>query len=168
MGALVTRRRFIAGSLVAAAALATGGMLVRLEQAAPGARVLSDHELKVVAAVSLVLFPGAPMPLDGVQAGVPILVDGLLADLLEAPKRMGFRYVLRALEVGTQASRGRRFTALPPAEQAEVLEIWSDPAVMPRRLGVDVLKVFLGMAYFQHPDIRAHLRWRTGCGGGAA
>jgi len=103
------------------------------------------------------------MPLDGVQAGVVEEVDRLLADIVEEPAQSAFRYILRAMEWGTLASRGKRFSQLSPEERAEVLDVWSDPAVMPRRAGLDLLRTLFGMAYFSNRQVLDHMGWRTGC-----
>lgn len=168
MGALVTRRRFFAATLAAAGLLATAGLTLRLGAPARGAALLGEHELDIVRAVAEAMFPADPMPIDGLDAQVGREVDRLAAELLDGTRRSGFRYVLRALEMGTQASRGRRFTRLPVEDRREILDVWADASVMPRRLGLDVLKVMLGMAYFRHPAVIEHIGWRTGCAGGAA
>ena len=41
------------------------------------------------------------------------------------------------------------------------------PDVFVRRVAADALKVVLGMAYFAHPDVLAHMGWRAECGNGA-
>lgn len=164
---MVSRRRFIAAGIAAGAALGTGGLLMRLAPAAPGANLLSCRELGILEAIAEVMFPGDPMPVDGLDAQVAIHVDLLVAQLLPPARQLAFRYGLRGLEVGTQASRGRRFTQLSTAERAEVLEAWSDPSVVPRRLAYDAMKLFLGMAYFRHPAVVEHIGWRTGCPGGS-
>ncbi len=169
MRALVTRRSFVAAGLALGAAVATGAAALRLPLAAPGAVLLSRRELDIVGAVAEVMFPRDPMPLDGLEAQVPVEVDRILAHLMDTARAAAFRYVLRALEVGTLASRGRRFTDLPAPERLEVLEAWSLPGVVPRRLGLDAIKLVLGMAYFRHPAVIAQIGWRTPCSvGGAA
>ncbi len=168
MGALVTRRRFLVSSLALGAALATAGFTARLAPPASGARVLATHELAIVDALAEVMFPAGPMPIDGREAQVSRWVDQYVADLLDRPRLMAFRYVLRAIEVGTQASRGVRFTELGAADRRDVLEAWSDPRVLPRRVSFDAVRTFLGMAYFRHPAIIAHIGWRAECGGETA
>lgn len=167
MNALVSRRRLLQGGLVAGVAVALG-VTVRLDAAAPGFRVLSGEELGVVHALAEAMFPGDPFPLDGIEAGVPETVDRIVGDVLEPVQQAAFRYVLRVLEYGTLASRGVRFSRLPAEERREVLDVWSDPALLPRRVSADAIKLVLGMAYFNHPAVLAHIGWRKGCVGGAA
>lgn len=137
-----------------------------LRSAAPAAgfRALNAEELATVAALALVLFPGAPFPLNGVQADVPAQVDAMVADL-PAVHRSGFRLALRALEWGTFASRGQRFSTMAPRDATQVVTAWSDPAVVPRRVAADAVKMVLGTAYFAHPAITAHIGWRASCSG---
>jgi hypothetical protein len=144
-------------------ALAAG---LGLDGPAPGARVLSVEEMAVVAALAAAMFPKGAMPIDGVEAGVPAEVDRLVDELLPAPHRVGFRLVLRAIEWGTLASRGARFSQLDVDERRDVLDTWSDPGLLPRRLANDSVKLLLGMAWFRHPAIQQRIGWRTGCGGG--
>jgi hypothetical protein len=163
----ITRRTLLTGGAVGAglAAVGAGAATIAL-QPAPGARTLSAGELAVVDAIAEVVFPGAPFPLDGIQAGVAAEVDRILADMLHPLHARGFRALLQSLEWGTLASRGAAFSRLSLAERREVLSTWSDPAVFPRRLAGDAFRLVLGMAYFQHPEILAHIGWSTGCDDG--
>src|SRR5262245_26805256 len=124
----LTRRRFIAGSAVASAA-AAGGIAVVEAIPAPGALVLTSRELDIVRAIAEVMFPGAPFPVDGVAAGVPLEVDRIVAQVLEPIHGRGFRVLLQTLEWGTAGSRGTPFTGLPPEERSLVLERWLAPAL---------------------------------------
>lgn len=158
----MTRRRLIQVGMAFGAALTFGAGL-RLDVPAPGARLLSAEELSVVSALALAFFPGAPMPVDGVQAGVVAEVDRLLADIVEEPAQSAFRYTLRAIEWGTLVTRGQRFSQLSLEERAEVLDVWSDPSVVPRRAGLDLLRTLFGMAYFSNRQVLDHMGWRVGC-----
>jgi hypothetical protein len=163
----LTRRRFIVGSAAAAAA-AAGGIAVMEGTPAAGALVLTQRELAIVTALAEVMFPGDPFPLDGVAAGVPFEVDRIVARVLEPIHGSGFRVLLHTLEWGTLGSRGKPFTALPHEVRAEVLERWLAPDLFTRRLAADAFRVVLGMAYFAHPKVLAHIGWRANCGGGAS
>ena len=163
----VTRRRLLLGGAALGVA-ASAGVVVEFGFPAEGLRVLTARELAVVRALAEVMFPRGPFPLDGVEAGVAEEVDRIVADVLEPIHANGFRVLLHTLEWGTFASRGRTFSALPTGERAEVLVTWSDPTVFARRVVGDAFKVVLGMAYFGHPDVLAHIGWSTGCNGGAS
>ncbi len=144
------------------AALGGAGAAVAL-QPAEGCRTLSPTELQVIEAVAVVLFPGGPFPLDGAQAGVAAEVDTILSDMFHPLHARGFRALVLALEEGTLASRGTRFSRLPVADRADVLRTWSNPSVFHRRLAGDAFRLVLGMAYFQHPAILAAIGWKPGC-----
>ncbi|MCB9674635.1 MAG: gluconate 2-dehydrogenase subunit 3 family protein [Alphaproteobacteria bacterium] len=163
MGLLITRRRVLAGLGVAAGAAGIGGYSLTFGAPAPGATVLSSNELAVVRAIAEVWFPAGIFPVDGIEADVAGEVDASVADLLDPVRLAGFRYVLRALEWGTFASRGARFTALDAATRLEVLRTWGDPSVLPRRVATDSLKALLGIAYFSHPAVLAAIGWKPGC-----
>lgn len=167
MLALITRRRLLQMSLGAAVASAAGGGAAVLKPPAPGRAALSPEEMSTVRAITEVLFPREPMGISGIEAGVPAEVDRLVAEWLDDVRRPAFRYVLRGLEWGTYASRGRRFTALDLAERHEVLEAWMDPSVLPRRLAADSVRVIFAMAYFKHPEVQRAMGYARLCGGGA-
>lgn len=162
--ALVSRRTILNGAVALGVSVAFGAGL-RLDAPAPGAWILSAEELAVVRAAAEVMFPGDPLPLDGIEAGVAEEVDRLLVNLMGEPHASAFRYVLRALEWGTFASRGARFTQLDVAERAEVLDAWSDPRILPRRVSSDGIRLLLGMAYFNNTVILDAIGWRIDCAG---
>lgn len=162
---MFTRRRLLFGG----AALAGAGCVMwrRASAPAPGALLLTESEMAIVAAIASVMFPGDPFPIDGIEAGVPAEVDRIVAEVLEPIHATGFRTLLHTLEWGTLASRGASFTALPASDRAEVLERWLDPAVFTRRLAAESFRIVLGMAYFSHPEVLGHMGWQTGCAGGS-
>lgn len=165
--ALVHRRSFLKGTFALGATLALGSAVV-LPSAAPGLRALSAREGEIVAAVAEVLFPGAPFPVSGVEAGIVAEVDRIVDDSITDAAAVLFRYLLRTLEWGTLVSRGSRFTELSLDDRAEVLGVWHEPGVLPRKIAFDALRAILAMAYFSHPEVRAHIGWRAECGGGVA
>jgi len=163
----LTRRRLLMGGagVAAAASGAVGAFGLSLGVPAAGFRVLARAEVATVRAAARAMFPGAPFPLDGVQARVAEAVDGILADTLDPLRAAGFRYVLRALEYGAIPGRGARFTDLPLAQQQQVLDTWAEPELFTRRIAGDSLRAILGMAYFAHPEILAHIEWDGACTG---
>lgn len=165
--ALVHRRSFLKGTLALGATMALGSMAV-LPSAAPGLRALSSREGEIVAAVAEVLFPGDPFPVSGVEAGIVAEVDRIVDDSITEAAAVLFRYLLRTLEWGTLVSRGARFSDLPLADRAEVLAVWHEPGVLPRKIAFDALRAVLAMAYFSRPEVKAHIGWRAACGGGVA
>ena len=167
MLAKLTRRALLVG--LGASAAAAGGTTWSLSSGHPaeGLLILTPVEFRVVQALSEVLFPGVHFPLSGVEAGVAEEVDRMVAENLDPMHGNGFRYILRALEWGTLASRGRQFSQLPRGIQLEVLETWTEPDVLPRRIAGESIKAVLGMAYFAHPEVQAAMGWRTGCRGAA-
>lgn len=167
MTKLVTRRSVLVGGLAAGAALAFASG-ISLGPRADGFQVLSRDELAVVAAISLVMFPGHPFPLNGVEAGVVEEVDRMVAHDLPEVHGAAFRYLLRALEWGTLMSRGTRFSALGDVDRLEVLRVWSDPTLLPRRIAADSLRMVLGGAYFSNATIQQHMGYRAACGRGNA
>jgi len=166
MARMSRRQLLLGGAGIAAGGVAAGAFGLSLGSPATGFRVLSRAEVAVVRAAALTLFPGAPFPVDGLQAEVAEGVDAILSDVLAPLHAAGFRYVLRTLEWGTMASRGARFSRLPTADRQVVLDTWAEPKVFTRRVAGDSLRVVLGMAYFDHPAVLDHMEWNGGCSQG--
>jgi hypothetical protein len=164
MSALVTRRTLLTGGVVAAAMAVVTGVGVRLPVAAAGRLALSAEELRVVRALAEVMFPSGHFPRSGVEVGVEEEVDRIVGDVIAPVQAAAFRYVLRALEWGTMASRGLRFSALPLAERREVLAVWAEPGPLPRRIASDAVKAVMGMAYFSDRSVLDHIGYRATCG----
>jgi len=160
--ALISRRSLIASG-VAVGMVGFGAGLVRLGPACDGMRVLSRAEVDIVEAVTAVLFPPGFFPVAGGDGGTAPILDVLMSEDLAEEAVVGFRYLLRAIELGTLVSRGRSFSALSLDEARSVLEVWSSAAIYPRRLASDSLQVVLGMAFFRRPEVSSAIGWRAGC-----
>ncbi|MCB9663496.1 MAG: gluconate 2-dehydrogenase subunit 3 family protein [Alphaproteobacteria bacterium] len=161
---LVDRRTLLKSGLAAGAAVALVGA-ASLPGPAAGMRVLSAHEAEIVAAMAEAFFPKGAMPVSGAEAGVVRRIDEMLEDWFPPVISGAFRYLLRAVEWGTLASRGCRFTELDPAQRREVLDAWDDPGLAPRRIASDAMKMAFGIAYFSHGEVLDHIGWRSACGG---
>jgi len=160
--ALVTRRTLlIAGA--AAAVAGTGVGVVHLGRPAAGYRVLSGREIKVVEALARVLFPPGVFPVHGGDGGTAPGVDHLLAEVFPPHTVPPFRYVLRAIQLGTLLARGRHFHELPVDEAAEVVAIWAGDDPLPRRLASDSVKLILGTAFLRRPEVKAAIGYRAEC-----
>lgn len=159
------RRGLLVGGLVAAAGGVGLGSAMWLAPAAPGMRVLSAAEVRIVAAIADTMFPKGAMPLSGVEAGVVETVDALLDGGFPDVHCMGLRYILRTLEWGTLASRGVRFSEASVEVRAEVIETWREPSVLVRRVASDALTMVFGMAYFQNAQVQGAIGYRAACGG---
>lgn len=168
MNALLSRRRLILVGMATAVAGGIGG-LAWLRPAAAGFRVLSAGEAALVEALAATFFPAGRFPVSGGDGGTAPGVDALLAETLDPSTTPAFRYLLRALDVATFATHGRTFTALDAHERFEVLDVWSGPDPLPRRLAADGLRVLVGMAFLRRPQVLQHIGWQVGCaaGGGA-
>ncbi len=162
MLALVTRRSVLAAGVAVGAAVGTGG-LVWLGRPATGYRVLDPGEIDIVEAIAAVLFPPGVFPVHGGDGGTAPLVDQILAEIVDPMAVAPFRYLLRAIELGTIAARGSSFSALPADEAAEVLDIWSSDDPFPRRMITDGYKAVLGMGFLRRREVLAHIGWRSEC-----
>jgi hypothetical protein len=167
MGQLISRRSLLLSGLGAGAAIAVAGV-VHLPGPAPGRVVLGVAELSIVAAVAETMFPRGPLGISGVEAGVVEEVDRIVGEDLPALHAAAFRYMLRGLEWGPLYSHGRRFTQLEPEHRTEVLMIWGDPTLLPRRVASDALKMVMAMAYFKNPRVLDAMGYRQLCRAGVA
>ena len=159
-----TRRGVVGAGAVAAAGAAVGsGVWVASEPPAAGRYCLTAPECQTVAALGEALFPGRHIPIAPDDVDLVGTVDRIAWDTLDPVRRMGFRGVLRSIELGTLASRGRRFSALGAAERQAVLQAWSQPDPASRRIAYDSLLAVLAMAYYGDPVVRARLGWSPGC-----
>ena len=123
MSVPITRRGvLLSGALLGAAVLV--GRIVYLAPAAAGMRVLSRREADIVEAIAAVLFPPGVFAVHGGDGGTAPRMDTLLDEMLDTTSADGFRYLLRAIEIGTLVARGVPFTRLPVDEAREVIDIW--------------------------------------------
>jgi len=159
---LVTRRSL----LLSGFALATGGIAVGVVRLAPPTRgfaVLSHREVEIVEALARVLFPPGFFPVHGGDGGTAPMVDQLLDTTFPHQAVVPFRYVLRAISLGTLIARGRDFADLPPEEAAEIVAIWAGDDPLPRRLASDSVKLILGMGFLRRPEVLASIGFKAEC-----
>jgi hypothetical protein len=125
---------------------------------------MTHAERTTIAAVAVTWFSGEPFPIAGDHPDVLDAIEAIVADTLAAPQRVAFRGVVRTLQLGTIATRGRTFADLTLEQRRAVLLVWSDPSVLPRRVALDSLRAVVGMAYFRQPSVLAHIGYRQECG----
>lgn len=165
---LLTRRRLmLAGAALAAVGLG-GWAVATLPEPGAGRLALSDDEVALVEALGEAMFPpGNPVGVAGSSLALGAAVDELLGDTLDPMVGPLFRHILAALDAGTLVSRGARFGALPLEARVDVLAHWDDNALFPRRAAYDALRLVMGMAYFNAPEVLAAIGWRARCQLGA-
>ncbi|MFT5685311.1 MAG: hypothetical protein ACI8RZ_006262 [Myxococcota bacterium] len=162
MGVPITRRGvLLSGALFGAALLI--GRVIWLAPPAPGMRVLSAREASIIEAIAAVLFPPGTFSVHGGDGGTAPRLDVLLDEMLDELAADGFRYLLRAMEVGTLVARGVPFSGLPVDEAREVIDIWFSEEPAPRRMVSDSFKVLLGISFLNRPEVVAEIGWRRGC-----
>lgn len=165
---MLSRRTLLAGGGALAALAGVTVPAVVLPSAAPGRFLFGEAELVLIQAVGEALFPpGNPLGVAGEQVDLATRVDELLGDALDAEVGTVFRYVLRALENGTIASRGMAFSTLRLDDRIDVLNHWEDTGVLPRRMAYDALRLVYGMAFMTTPEVLAVVGWSARCQGGS-
>ncbi len=157
----ITRRAVLAAGAVG---LGSGvGVAVAIGEADVSAE-LSRDERATVAAAAATWFPGEPFPVSGDDQRVVDAIEQIVMEVLAPSQRLAFRAVVRALQLGTLAARGRAFHDLDAEARRDVLQVWADPSVLPRRVALDSLKAVVGMAYFRVPEVLDHVGYRQTCG----
>ena len=162
MGVPITRRGvLLSGALLGAAVLV--GRIVWLDPPGEGLLVLSKREAEIVEAISAVMFPPGTFSVHGGDGKTAPLADKLISEMLDEVAADGFRYLLRAIEIGTLVARGRSFSRLPPDEAREVVDIWFSEEPAPRRMVSDSFKIVVGISFLSRPEVIADIGWRRGC-----
>lgn len=163
MYALMTRRNVLLGGALVAAGGSIGG-LAWLPSTAPGYRVLSVHEAEIVEMLARVQFPPGYFSVAGGDGGTAPMVDDLVAEMLAPEAAIGFRYLLRSLDLSSLVARGVRFSALPVDEAREVVDIWFSETPSLRRVASEPFKVLVGMGFLRRPEVVRDIGWSRGCG----
>jgi hypothetical protein len=166
---LLSRRTLMLSGAAFAGVTAFGVPEAVLPPPSAGFQVLSDGEASLVEALGDAFFPpGNPLGVAAADVDLPLRIDTLLADELDPVVQPVFRYLLKAIDMGTLASRGAGYAALSLEDRRAVLDTWADNAILPRRLAFDALKTVVGMAFFNTPEVTATLGWFPRCHQGTA
>jgi hypothetical protein len=144
---------------IALALAAVGLRRLGLGYPATALGALARHEAAFVAAAADTMFPpGGEIPESGVEAGIPVYVDGYLT-ALPTRQRLLIRALFLLMEQATLLFPApgwggwRRFSALAPEQRAAVLDGWRGSRLFPRRLVFLALRSILTMGYFSCPSV---------------
>ena len=108
--------------------------------------------------------PGSPLGVSASEVGLGARVDQLCAEVFEPDVVMAFRLALRTLEYATVPTEGARFSTLPLAQRRALLRAWTMPDPLPRRLLIDLLRMAIGIAFFNAPQARDAVGAQPACG----
>ena len=162
---MLSRRGLLLSAGAALAVLGAGAVAARLPPAGPGLRVLSAEEAARCEAFGDALFPpDSPLGVSASAVGLGGRVDRLCSQVFEPEVVMAFRLALRTLEYATVVTEGATFSALPLARRRALLRDWSTPDPLPRRLLLDLLRMALGIAFFNAPQAREAVGAQPACG----
>lgn len=162
MYALMTRRNVLLGGALVAAGGTVGG-LAWLPKTAPGYRVLSSHEADIIEMLARVQFPPGYFSVAGGDGGTAPMVDEVVDQMLVPEAAIGFRYLLRSLDLSALVARGVRYSQLPVDEAHEFLDIWFSESPSLRRIASEPFKVLVGMGFLRRPEVIRDIGWRRGC-----
>jgi len=166
----ISRRHLLAlGAATSAAAVVGVGATVASwwDQPAHGELTqLSADEASFVRAWAGAAFPGGDvLALDGADAGLDRFFDGVLAHMPDTQRKL-LKLLLHALDTGSLALAGARFTRLDPQQARRVFHRLSAHDIAEVRGAVSGLTVLLGMGYTTHPEVSPVMaRWHR-CGYG--
>ncbi len=162
---MLSRRGLLLSAGAALAVLGTGAVAARLPPAGGGLRVLSAKEAARCEAFGDALFPpDSPLGVSASDVGLGARVDRLCAEVFEPDVVIAFRLALRTLEHATVVTEGARFSTLPLPQRRALLRAWATPDPLPRRLLIDLLRMALGIAFFNAPLAREAVGAQPACG----
>lgn len=164
----VSRRALLGGGIAIAVSWATWRVWPTSSGPPEEEAQMNSLERAVVSALLLAMFPVSVLNLDPRELGVVDEVERLLKEHFLPMQATALRLLLTTFELGTTIARGRNFSELSLDEAQEVLDVWSEPEKEVRRMGFDSIRVLLGMAYFNAPDVARALEYRAECGKGGA
>lgn len=166
-----TRRQILAG-----AALALGGVLAGVgatavhwwdQDPAEPYRHLSADEVAFLDAFAEAIFPaGGDPPLGGRGARVGRYLDTVVLAGLHPTQRNLLRLAMHALETLPLATHGSAFSALPRETATRVIAAWVDHEQAELRGVAQSLYIFVGMAWFAHPEVAPSVTASFSCGFG--
>lgn len=164
----LTRRHLLAASALVAAGAATGVGAVAWrwwDQPADTPYVaLSPDEIAILDALADACFPpGGTPPMGGAEAGVARYFDGVLAGL-EPTQRKLLKVGLHALDAAPLATHGGYLTELPVVDASAAVAGMLASSRHEIRGLAQSLSLFVGMAWFAHPDVRAIVGPGFACG----
>ncbi len=158
------RRALLASSLALVGLVGVGALALPLPDAASGRRVLSDDEARTCAALAEAYFPpGNPLGVAASDTDLVGRLDAHCAEVYEPEVVLAFRWALRAVNAAVLA-RGGDLAAMPLEARRAVVAAWSENDLLPRRLLQDLLRMALGIAFFNTPEARAAVGARPACG----
>jgi hypothetical protein len=164
---LLSRRQLLVRGLVATGGILIGGVLVRygtvfVGDPGPGRLALTEGEERIARALLDTLFPeGADMPRADPDFVLPKL-DHFLAHT-DSEARFLFRAMLHVIEDHALISHFKRFTSCSLEERAAEIAVWERTPLYLKSMAFKSVKLFIGIAYFEQPDVRKALGWYIGC-----
>jgi hypothetical protein len=164
----LTRRQVLAASALVAAAVpaGAGGVAWRWwdQPAETSYALLSPDEVGILDALAEACFPaGGDPPLGGGGANVARYFDGVLEGLVPAQQKL-LKLALHAIDALPLATHGARLTELPVPDASAAVASWLASSRFELRGVAQSLTLFVGMAYFAHPDVRDRVAVQFRCG----
>ena len=166
-----SRRQLVAaaGALSAASAGAAAlGYHTWWDQApAPGLAHVSADEAAFFDALADAIFPPHPgLPLRGREAGVSIVIDGVISGMAPVQRNM-LRLSVHALDQYPRPGHGQPFRSLQLADAVAILGDWTRSDLAELRGVVASLYIFVAMAYSLNPQVAPRFARSFPCGYGA-
>lgn len=115
------RRGLLTGALALLGAAATGGTATVTFAQTGAPRGLTPARFAVLDEVSALVIPKTDTP-GAREAGVPLAVDGMMADWAGANTKREFEGALDALDAAAKAELGKGFVQIPAAARLAFLE----------------------------------------------
>lgn len=164
----LSRRHLLAASALVAGGAAAGagaGAWRWYDQpaGAPYAH-LSFDEVAILDAIAEACFPRGGTPaLGGAEAHVARYFDGVVGGLTDAQRTL-VKLGVHALDALSLPTHGGYLSELPVADASDALTSWLGHSRYEVRGVAQSITLFVAMAYFAHPDVRAVVGPHFRCG----
>ncbi len=160
----MNRRTLLTASIALVGVVGVGAVAVPFPAPRAGLRVLSAEEARTCAALADAYFPpGNPLGVAAADVDLVGQLDAHCADVYEREVVLAFRWALRAVNAAVLA-QGGDLAALTRDARRDLIARWSENDLLPRRLLQDLLRMALGIAFFNTPEARAAIGARPACG----
>lgn len=162
---LTRRELFVRGGL-ALGGVVVFGLVLRVakvfgESPAPGRRVLTAREVKILGAFVTAALPGGEMPAADVGF-IAAYLDDFLAHTDEEV-RLLVRAMLHVVEDQSMLTSFRRFSERSAEERLREIRAWEQTPIFLKRTAFQSMKAIIGMAYFEQPGALDAVGWYVGC-----
>jgi hypothetical protein len=162
-----TRRQLLVRGALAGGAIIVAGTIIRVaslfDQApAEGRKVLSEREVVILGAFVEAALPGDDEMPAADRGHMVKFIDDYLAQA-DHDIRLLFKSMLQVMEEHSLLSHFSRFSSRSIADRAKEIRAWEITPIYLKRAAFSSVKMVVGMAYFEQPNVSEAIGWYVGC-----